>query len=162
MDGTTRGRLLPANRWLLAAVLFGLAGCVSSPVPTQVPTAKSIEGLPPSGTVSLTQITAGGAGVGQGVLTFRGKKYPFKLAGSVIGPGGASRTQVAGDVYRLEDIAAFAGIYTEGTGSAGLETSGKSELWLENKAGVVMYLTGTTEGITLSLGREEVILELSR
>ncbi len=144
----------------LGAVLVATSGCVSSPVPVAVPTAQSIQGLQPSGSVTMTQTFAGGVGVGQGVLTFRGKKYPFKLAGTVVGPGSVSRSQVAGEVYRLEDVSAFAGVWSEGTGQVGIETSGRSELWLENKAGVVMHLTGTTTGVTLSLGRDEIIIEM--
>ena len=36
------------------------------------------------------------------------------------------------------------------TGTVGLETTGASDLWLENKAGVVMHLTGKRTGVTLS------------
>ncbi len=153
--------LLPRLAITTTGVLALLAACTSVPIPTQVPTATSIEGLQPSGRVTLTQSTAGGVGVGQGVLVFQGKKYAFKLAGSVVGPGGLARTKVSGDVYRLKDVSSFSGIYSEGTGPVGLEISGRSNLWLENTAGVVMHLTGTTTGVTLSLGREEVIIELS-
>jgi hypothetical protein len=58
-------------------ILLTMAGCASSPIPTEVPTAQSIAGLPPSGTVKLTEVFVGGAGIGKGVLTFKGKTYPF-------------------------------------------------------------------------------------
>lgn len=144
-----------------AAALGILAGCVSSPVPVAVPSAQTIEGLSPSGTVTMTQTFVGGVGVGQGVLTYKGKKIPFKLAGTVIGPGSVSRITVSGDVYKLDSINSFNGVWTESTGPVGLETSGVSNLWMENKAGVVMHLVGKTEGVTLSLGRDEVVIQLT-
>ena len=38
--------------------------------------------------------------------------------------------------------------------------SGASDLWLRNAAGVVLHLKGTQEGVTLSLGREEILIEM--
>lgn len=163
MDSTRNGgpsRTGVVRVTVLALLSVAVAGCASSPVPVAVPTAQSIQGLAPSGTVTMTQTFVGGVGVGQGVLTFKGRKYPFKLAGTVVGPGSVSRSEVSGEVYRLSDVSAFPGIYSEGTGQVGLETSGASELWLENKAGVVMHLTGKTTGVTLSLGRDEIIIEM--
>jgi hypothetical protein len=127
-----------------------------------VPTAQSIAGLAPSGTVSLTETFVGGAGVGKGVLTFRGQTYPFRLLGTVIGPGSLSRVQVAGDIYKLNNLSDFSGPYAQGTGPVGLETGDTSNLWLENKAGVIMHLKGTSAGVTLSLGRDEIIIEMNR
>ncbi len=157
VDGSCGTRLV-----LALAILLSIAGCASSPIPTEVPTAQSIQGLTPSGTVTMTEVFAGGAGVGTGVLTFKGKTYPFKLIGTVIGPGGVSKVDVAGDVYKLDNLSQFSGPYVEGTGQIGLETSGTGDLWLQNKAGVVMHLTGTQTGVTLSLGRDEIIIELGK
>jgi hypothetical protein len=145
---------------LAVAMLVTMAGCASSPIPTEVPTAQSIAGLTPSGTVKLTEAFVGGAGIGKGVLTFKGKTYPFRLLGSVIGPGSVSKIDVSGDIYKLDDISQFAGPYAQGTGQIGLETSGAGDLWLQNKAGVIMHLTGTQTGVTLSLGRDEIIIEM--
>jgi hypothetical protein len=139
-----------------------LAGCASSPVPTVVPTAQSIAGLSPSGSVTMSEAFVGGAGVGKGVLTFQGKTYPFRLIGTVIGPGAVSKLDVSGDVYKLDDISQFPGPYAQGNGQVGLQTSGAGDLWLQNKAGVVMHLTGTQTGVALSLGRDEIIIELAK
>src|SRR5277367_6712977 len=94
---------------LAVIILLMISGCASSPIPTEVPTAQSIAGLTPSGTVKLTEAFVGGAGVGRGVLTLRGKTYPFRLIGSVIGPGSLSKIDVSGDVFKLEDISQFPG-----------------------------------------------------
>ncbi len=110
----------------------------------------------------MTEVFAGGAGVGTGALAFRGKTYPFKLIGTVVGPGAVEKLDVAGEVYKLDDIKSFSGPYSQGTGGIGLETSGKGELWLENKAGVVMHLTGSQTGAALSLGRDEILIEVEK
>jgi hypothetical protein len=146
-----------------AAALLSVAGCQSSPILTKVPTAQSVAALSPAGTVTLTEAFIGGFGGGKGVLTYQGKKYPFRLVGTVFGPGGGlSKLSASGDVYKLDDVSQFGGAYAQGTGEPGLETSGKSDLWLENKAGVVMHLTGTSTGVTLSLGRDEIFIQMAR
>ena len=145
-----------------AAALTGLAGCAMNPIPTEVPNAQTIAGIEPSGRVIMTEVFAGGGGVGTGALTFKGKTYPFKLVGTVVGAGAVEKLDVAGDVYKLEDVKAFSGPYSQGTGGIGLETSGKGDLWLENKAGVVMHLTGTQTGAALTLGRDEILIELQK
>jgi hypothetical protein len=147
---------------LVVASLLSIAGCTSSPIPTTVPTIQSIAGLAPSGTVNLTETFVGGAGIGQGVLTFRGQKHPFKLIGTVIGPGSLSRVVVAGDIYKLNNLSDFPGPYAQGTGPVGLETGTTSNLWLQNRAGVIMHLKGTSSGVTLSLGRDEIVIEMSQ
>jgi hypothetical protein len=146
----------------IALAALALAGCnsASTPIPMQAPTAQSIAGLTPSGKVTMTQIFAGGMGVGTGALTFNGKTYPFKVLGTVLGPGSVSKVSVTGDVYRLDDPSQFSGVWVEGTGAVGLETAQTSDLWLQNKAGVVMHLTGTQTGVTLSLGKDEIFIKL--
>ena len=138
--------------------LVALAGCSVAPA---VPTEQSIVGRRPSGTVTLAENFIGGAGAGNGTLTFRGQAYPFRLVGTVVGPGGAARIQASGDVYGLTRIEDFAGIYTQGTGQRGLDTRSTDQLWLQNSAGVIMHLRGTQMGATLGLGRDELLIELA-
>ena len=137
-------------------LLLAAAGCSS----LEKPGPQSIAGMSPAGTVTLTEIIAAGATGGKGTLSFQGRSYPFKLAGGVTGGGGASSTQAAGEVYNLTRVADFAGLYAQNSGGIGLNTSTTSDLWLRNKAGVVMHLRGTQTGVTLSLGREEVLVEM--
>jgi hypothetical protein len=147
--------------WILVqgvaiAAMLGLARCS-----LKVPTEQSIQGLTPAGTVSLTETFVAGYGGGSGTLTFNGQTYPFRLFGSVIGPGGADRITASGEVYKLTKVDDFAGRYTQGSGSAGLSRGGKGELWLENHAGVIMHLYSTSSGVLLSIGKQEVIVRLS-
>lgn len=153
------GRFRPL---VAASSLAALAGCAMNPIPTEVPNAQTIAGIEPSGRVIMTEVFAGGAGVGTGALAFRGKTYPFKLVGTVVGPGAVEKLDVAGEVYKLDDVKLFSGPWVEGTGGIGIETTGKGDLWLQNKAGVVMHLTGTQTGAALSLGRDEILIELQK
>jgi hypothetical protein len=143
-------------RGLAIALLLTASGCsnVAKPGP------QSIAGMPPVGTVTVTEIIAAGATGGNGMLNFQGQVYPFRLLGGVTGGGGASDIQASGDVYNLNSVADFAGLYTQNSGGIGLDTSNTSDLWLRNKAGVVLHLRGTQTGVILSLGREEVVIQL--
>jgi hypothetical protein len=44
-------------------------------------------------------------------LTYRGKKYPFRLIGTVIGPGSVSTIDATGEIYKLNSIGEFPGPY---------------------------------------------------
>src|SRR5215472_5937097 len=48
---------------------------------------------------------------GDGVLTYKGKEYRFRVKGLSAGAVGASGVDRTGDVYHLRDIAALPGIY---------------------------------------------------
>ena len=140
------------------ALVFLLAAAACSNMAKPGP--QSVAGMSPVGTVSLTEIIAIGGDVGKGTLIFQGQAHAFKLAGGVTGGGGASDIQVSGEVYNLQNLSDFSGLYTQNAGGIGFATSGASDLWLRNKAGVVLHLTGTQTGVTLSFGREEILIEL--
>jgi hypothetical protein len=151
-------RLRGLRSGLVAVSLLGLSACGAVQAP---PTAQSIAGLTPVGTVTLTETVAMGMTGGSGSLTFQGQRYPFILVGSIVGPGGASEIDAVGKVYKLNKLSDFEGLYSEGTGPAGLDTSSQADLWLQNEAGVIMHLTGSSEGVVLSLGRSEVEIKLT-
>jgi hypothetical protein len=140
--------------------LLPLAGCQIPP--SGIPTEASIRGLRPSGTVTITQAFVSGFGAGNGVLTFRGRSYPFTLTGSLIGLGAISTLQASGEVYKLRDVSQFSGTWIQGTGSLAITTKANGELWLENRNGVVMHLTAAQAGLTFSTGRYEIFIQLSQ
>ena len=140
--------------------LLPLAGCEIPP--SGIPTAASIRGLKPSGSVTMTQAFVVGTGVGSGTLTFRGRTYPFTLIGSLIGPGAISTLQASGEVYKLNDVSEFSGPWIQGTGSLAITTKATGELWLENRNGVVMHLSAAQAGLTFSTGRYELYIQLSQ
>jgi hypothetical protein len=145
-------------RFALSAALLAMAGCAGLKAPTE----QSIAGLSPSGNVSITEDFLAGLGGGSGSLYFNGQTYPFKVLGSVVGPGGASKITASGPVYKLASVADFPRRYTQSSGSAGLSTSGGSDLWLQNGAGVIMHLQGTSTGALLSLGKEEIVVRMAQ
>ena len=143
-------------RGFALALLLAASGCSNMAKPGP----QSIQGMVPVGTVSMTEYILAGAVGGRGTLNFQGLSHSFKLGGGVTGGGGASESQVSGEVYGLNNISDFAGLYTQSTGGAGVDRSSTSDLWLRNSKGVVLHLTGTQTGMILSLGREEVLIEM--
>ncbi len=141
-------------RLAVLGCVLGAAACSMA----QKPGPQSVQGMTPVGTVSMTQVTAAGAAAGSGQVTFKGATYNFKVGGGVTGGGGAATTVANGEVYNLYNISDFAGVYTENTGGIGLSTSGSSDLWLRNQAGVVVHLVGIQRGMMFSLGRDEVVV----
>jgi hypothetical protein len=127
------------------------------------PTAQNVAGLSPSGNVTITEDFVTGLGGGNGTLYFQGQTYPFRFAGTVVGPGGGvEKISASGPVYKLASVSDFAGRYTQSSGKAGLNSSGSSDLWLENSAGVIMHLEGTSKGAMLTLGKEEIIIRMAQ
>ena len=141
---------------IVLATLLAAAGCS----PLSVPTEQNIAGLSPSGSVTVTEDFVGGMGAGKGTLYYEGQTYPFQIVGSVVGPGGVEKITASGPVYKLASLADFAGRYAQGTGAAGVSSSGSSDLWLQNEHGVVMHLQGTSSGAMLSLGREAIYIRM--
>jgi hypothetical protein len=115
------------------------------------------------GSVTITEDFVTGVGGGNGTLDFPGRSYPFKLVGTVVGPGGGVEKISASDpVYKLNNVADFGGRYTQSTGPAGLSTSGGCVLGLQNSAGVIMLLQGSSTGAMLTLRRDEIFVRMSQ
>jgi len=146
----------------LTAVMavLGMAGCSGM---MNTPTAQNIAGLSPSGNVTITEDFVTGLGGGSGTLEYQGRTYPFKVVGTVAGPGGGlEKISASGPVYKLADVSDFPGRYTQSTGKAGLSSSGSSDLWLENSAGVIMHLEGSSTGAMLTLGKDEIFVRMAQ
>ena len=144
---------------LFAAVL-AMAGCSEM---MNTPTAQSVAGLPPSGSVTISEDFVAGAAGGRGTLQYQGRSYPFKMIGTVAGPGGGvEKISASGPVYKLASVIDFPGRYTPSTGKAGFSSSGSSDLWLENSAGVIMHLQGTSSGAMLTLGKDEIFIRMDQ
>lgn len=146
----------------LGLPLLGLAaipGCVSD---TRVGP-QAVEGLTPSGTVEMEMVQAayiGSGGGGRGVLHYRGRRYPFTVAGAGIGGIGVSTVQAHGDVFNLRELALFPGAYGQARYGFALGQASAGELWLQNGAGVIMRLKARREGLMLSLGGDAVVISL--
>jgi hypothetical protein len=151
---------VPSLRAALATVVLAMTGCSGM---MNTPTAQNVAGLSPSGNVTITEDFVTGMGGGSGTLEDQGQTYPFRVVGTVAGPGGGlEKISASGPVYKLANVSDFAGRYTQSTGKAGLSSSGSSDLWLENSAGVIMHLEGSSKGAMLTLGKEEIIVRMAQ
>jgi hypothetical protein len=154
------GGLAAPPKVTLMAAMLAMAGCSGM---MNTPTAQNIAGLSPSGSVTITEDFVTGVGGGSGTLEYQGRTYPFKVIGTVAGPGGGvEKISASGPVYKLASVSDFVGRYTQSTGKAGLSSSGSSDLWLENSAGVIMHLQGTSTGAMLTLGKDEIFIRMAQ
>lgn len=152
-------RALPSPKPVILAAVLAMAGCSA----LNPPDAQSVAGLSPAGSVTITEDFVTGLGGGTGTLEYQGQNYPFKVLGTVVGPGGGvSKITASGPVYKLAGVADFPGRYTQSTGDPGLSSSGSSDLWLENRAGVIMHLQGASSGAMLTLGRDEIFIRMAQ
>jgi hypothetical protein len=124
---------------------------------------QAVAGLTPDGTVDMQEVQvaylASGGG-GSGTLFYRGRTYPFTIAGLGVGGIGASTISAAGEVYKLPSLAQFPGAYAQGRyGFAIGEVSG-GDLWLQNEAGVILHLKAKREGLMLSLGGDAIVISM--
>lgn len=91
-----------------------------------------------------------GVGGGQGVLTFRGKKYPFTVSGMSVGfTVGASTTKFVGRAVNLRTPGDLAGSYAV-TGAGGAIAAGAGGVQLQNAKGVILQLSGPRVGLEAS------------
>jgi hypothetical protein len=116
----------------------------------------------PDGTLKLSQGQVGvgiGWSWGKGVLTYKGKDYPFKVKGLSVGDVGITRAEAVGDVYNLKKIGDFNGNYTSAA-AQGTLGGGAGASAMKNQNGVVLELKSTTQGLNLKLAAEGVKITL--
>jgi hypothetical protein len=116
---------------------------------------EAIAGRTPDGRVEMQEVQAAylaSGGGGNGILYYRGRRYPFTVAGAGVGGIGLSTLDAHGDVYNLRDVSLFPGAYGEARYGLAVGTQSAGELWLQNEAGVIMRLNARREGLMLSLG----------
>ena len=106
-----------------------------------------------TGTVSVV-FTKGGfivdVGGGQGVLTFRGKRYPVTVSGMSLGLSiGASTSKFVGRALNLRWPGVLAGSYVV-AGAGGAVAGGAGGAQLQNANGVILQLSGARIGAELS------------
>jgi hypothetical protein len=128
---------------LVCAVVLALLGAASVSTPSQAET----------GSIRVVFTRGGfiiGVGGGQGVLTFRGRQYPFTVSGMSIGATiGASTADMVGRARNLRSPGDLAGTYSAiGAGIA--VAGGAGGVALQNARGVVLELHGVRVGLDLS------------
>lgn len=91
-----------------------------------------------------------GVGGGEGVLTFRGKQYPFSVSGMSVGfTIGASTSKFVGRALNLRSPGDLAGTYAVG-GAGGALAAGAGGVQLQNANGVILQLSGPRVGVEAS------------
>lgn len=91
-----------------------------------------------------------GVGGGQGVLSFRGKNYPFTVSGMSVGfTVGASTTKFVGRALNLRSPGDLAGTYGA-AGAGGAIAAGAGGVQLQNANGVILQLSGPKVGAEVS------------
>ena len=118
----------------------------------------------PDATLTLTegQVALGiGWSWGKGVLTYKGKKYPFKVEGLSVGDVGITKAEATGNVNNMKKLEDFSGKYLSAAAEATVGL-GAGAVAMQNDKGVVVYLFPKTKGVNLKLAGEGVKFVLEK
>ncbi|NDG51083.1 MAG: hypothetical protein EBY30_19095 [Rhodospirillales bacterium] len=160
---------------LLASPALLLAACASetpepvasAPVTPAAPAASPAEvpaNARPDARVELSNWQVGyigQVGWGSGVLTYRGRRLPFRVRSAGVGGLGVARVTATGDVFDMRDVSLFPGTYVQARGGMvvpGAQMTGF--VWLQNANGVRIRLRPRRTGIALQLGADGVLIEM--
>jgi hypothetical protein len=88
---------------------------------------------------------------GNGVVSYKGKDYHFRIKGLSTGAVGATSTDVVGEVYHLKEIDDLAGNYAGFTAAATVG-GGVDFSVIQNGSGVYIRLHGTSLGMLFQAG----------
>jgi hypothetical protein len=103
-------------------------------------------------TFTATNIAVGvGYSWGHGVLTYRGRNYPFTVKGLNALGIGASTLDGTAEIYHLNKVDDFTGVYGAAGAGVTVGTMGSGAAVLRNNKGVEMRLDTKNEGLELSL-----------
>jgi len=90
---------------------------------------------------------------GSGTLIYQGKRYPLTVSGVSLASVGAAGYTAAGSVYGLKSPRDIDGVYTA-VAAGGTLGGGGDFSAMRNQNGVVVNMTATTEGLSLTLATE--------
>ncbi|OSJ19360.1 hypothetical protein BST63_03045 [Bradyrhizobium canariense] len=140
---------------IYAALVVSLAGVAGFSTPSRAET----------GQVAVVFTKGGfivGVGGGEGVLLYRGHKYPFTVSGMSVGfTIGASTTKLVGRALNLRGPESLEGSYAVG-GAGGAIAAGAGAVQLQNGNGVILQLSGPKVGAELSAAVGGVTIALKR
>jgi hypothetical protein len=92
-----------------------------------------------------------GVGGGEGVLVFRGQRYPFTVSGMSVGfTIGASTSQFQGHALHLRTASDIQGGYSVIGGGGALAAGAGGVSLRNNRTGVVLQLAGGRVGVEVS------------
>jgi hypothetical protein len=166
--------ILNRRLWLAALPALGLAACASDPAPAPAPVATphTPPAAPPESPlgpvvarVEMNNWQVGFIGQvawGSGTITYRGRRYPFRVRGLGAGGVGVARVRATGQVYNMTSLDQFPGLF--GQARAGLVAPGaqlRGGLWLQNTAGVRMNLSANRTGLAAQIGADGLLIEMT-
>jgi hypothetical protein len=112
-----------------------------------------------AGQVRVKFVKAGllvGGGTGSGVLTWRGRHYPFRVSGVSFGiTAGATVGRFDGWASDIRDISDFAGTYSSVGGGFAL-VGGINGVHLRNEKGVTIVLQGPKAGLEVAANLSDI------
>jgi hypothetical protein len=117
----------------------------------------------PDGVIELSggSVAAGiGFSWGSGTLIFQGQRYPLKVSGFTLSSVGITDYTAAGNVTGLRTAQDINGVYTSVAAGATLGGGGNIAA-MKNQNGVVIQMTTTTAGLSLTLAAEGVKISIA-
>ena len=154
-----------AALFALGTVTFS-GGALSQPSETPQPrhTAEEIANSKPTATFEVQaeqiRLILGGS-QGKGTLYFNGKSYPFTMKGGSVGGVGVTKVNATGNVYFLNNVEDFAGMYSA-VSAGGAIGGGAGVSQFENNKGVYLAVKSKTEGLALNMGLGAVQISLQK
>ena len=142
-------------RKFLTVSAIGLGLLLGQPVSTSAQT--------PDGVIELSggSVAAGiGYSWGHGTLIFQGKRYALSVSGVSLASVGAVEYTAAGSVEGLKTPQDINGVFTA-VGAGATLGGGGNIAAMRNQNGVVIHLTSTTEGLSLSLAASGMKIALA-
>ena len=121
------------------------------------------EDAQPSATVAIeTKAVAVGVGYswGDGVLSFQGEEYTFKIKGLSVIDVGTSSITAQGDVFYLEKVEDFPGTFSAAEVGVAVGEGAGTQV-MKNQNGVVMKVTSKIVGVQLKLAPEGLKVEMN-
>src|SRR5882757_11190562 len=126
-----------------------------------LPAASSLAQAP--GYVRVKFVKAGlvvGAGGGSGVLTYRGRDYPFRVSGLSLGVvAGGSVSRLEGWASGIKQVGDFVGTYSS-VGAGGALVGGAGGVRIGNDKGVIIALRGPKAGMEFAANVSRIAISL--
>lgn len=118
--------------------------------------------LPAVGEITLELKGVGalvGVSWGNGMLHFKGKKYPIHVEGLAVGDIGFAKISARGKVYNLKHHLDVTGTYAAAGAGVAL-AGGAAGLVMKNERGVVIDLSASQAGVKLNLGPQGLTIRM--
>jgi hypothetical protein len=147
----------------IALVMVVALGATVAPAATAAKATKTTSAAPSATATFSGETVAIGVAFtwGKGILTFKGKTYPFKVDGLSAVGAGAERISGTGKVYHLASVADFPGVYAAAGGSATIGKAGRGSASLKNANGVVIEFKARETGLEVNLAAGGVTIAMT-